>query len=98
MFPGQTIPPEKYIFTRWLSDPWALGSYSYPAVGSPLADRDLYAAPVANRLYFAGEGTQKVEFGTVHAALRSGEAAADQIMVHHVGRHAFKFHAPWAGG
>ena len=98
MFPGRAIPPEKYIFTRWLSDPWALGSYSYPAVGSPLRDRDLYAAPVANRLYFAGEGTQKVDFGTVHAALRSGEQAAEQILMHHVGRHAFQFHAPWARG
>jgi monoamine oxidase len=79
MFPSKLLQPEAFVYTRWLSDPWALGSYSYPAVGSPLGDRILYQAPVANRLYFAGEGTQIEDFGTVHAALRSGEQAAVQI-------------------
>lgn len=98
MFPGKTLPPEDFIFTRWLSDPWALGSYSYPAVGSPLSDRLRYAEPVGNRLYFAGEATQTQDFGTVHAALRSGEAAADQIVRLYSGREPDRSVRPWATG
>jgi monoamine oxidase len=79
MFPGQAPLPTGFLFTRWLSDPWALGSYSYPAVGSTQADRLAYSEPIASRLFFAGEGTQTQDFGTVHAALRSGEAAAERI-------------------
>jgi monoamine oxidase len=96
MFPGRVGQPNGAIFTRWLSDPWALGSYSYPAVGSSLSDRDLYAAPVADRLYFAGEGTQRVDFGTVHAALRSGETAAQQIYRRYTGREPAAGGAPWS--
>jgi polyamine oxidase len=94
MFPGQVPQPEGFIFTRWLSDPWALGSYTYPAVGSPLSDRVDYAAPVANRLYFAGEGTATADFGTVHAALRSGEAAAEAIFRTYTGCEPVRT-APW---
>lgn len=95
MFPGKTVAPEGFIFTRWLSDPWALGSYSYPAVGSPLSDRLLYAEPVGERLYFAGEATQTQDFGTVHAALRSGEEVADQIIRVYSGREPERTARPW---
>ncbi|RIK42710.1 MAG: hypothetical protein DCC55_07965 [Chloroflexi bacterium] len=94
MFPGQVPPPTSFIFTRWLSDPWALGSYSYPAVGSSPRDRLAYAEPVADRLYFAGEGTQTVDFGTVHAALRSGEATAERIFRTYTGCEPVR-RAPW---
>lgn len=96
MFPGQTLAPSDFIYTRWLSDPWALGSYSYPAVGSSPHDRTLYAEPVAERVYFAGEGTQTVDFGTVHAALRSGETAAQTIFRRATGREPDASNAPWA--
>jgi len=96
MFPGKVVPPEQFIYTRWLSDPWALGSYTYPAVGSPLSDRDAYQEPVGGRLYFAGEGTQKADFGTVHAALRSGEQAAEAIVRAVTGQQAVRGAIPWA--
>lgn len=77
---GTPIPdPVGYQVTRWLSDPWALGSYSYAHVASPEQDRELYAAPVGNRVFFAGEGTTAVDYGTVHAALLTGERAARQV-------------------
>lgn len=98
MFPGKVAPPQSFYFTRWLSDPWALGSYSYPAVGSPLSDRDLYVEPVAERIYFAGEGTQKQDFGTVHAALRSGEVAAEAIYQRWCGVQPAKIGRPWQDG
>ena len=93
---GDNIPaPEKFIFTRWLSDPWALGSYSYPAVGSSLDDRRRYAEPVNDQLYFAGEATDLTQYGTVHAALRSGEAAALQIYQTYYGAPVRQGYAPW---
>jgi len=36
------------------------------------------AAPVGNRLFFAGEATHKNRFATVHGALLSGRRAATQ--------------------
>ncbi|MFN8492804.1 MAG: FAD-dependent oxidoreductase [Caldilineaceae bacterium] len=93
---GDNIPaPEKFIFTRWLSDPWALGSYSYPAVGSSSDDRRRYAEPVNDQLYFAGEATDLTQYGTVHAALRSGEAAALQIYQTYYGAPVRQGYAPW---
>ncbi len=93
---GENIPePEKFIFTRWLSDPWALGSYSYPAVGSSLDDRICYAEPVNGQLYFAGEATDLTQFGTVHAALRSGEAAAFEIFQSTCGTVPIRKRLPW---
>jgi len=74
---GATIPaPKGFLRTRWAADPFALGSYSYLAVGSSLADRDALAAPVAPHLYFAGEATHRDHAATVHGALLSGQAAA----------------------
>jgi hypothetical protein len=44
----------KAVVTRWGSDRYARGSYSYIAVGSTGSDYDLLARPVARRLFFAG--------------------------------------------
>jgi polyamine oxidase len=71
--------PVDYHFTRWLSDPWTLGSYSYASIHSSDADRRMYAQPIGNRIYFAGEATQTEDYGTVNAALLSGEKAAAAI-------------------
>jgi len=88
--------PAGVLITRWLSDPWALGSYSYSSLGSSDADRIDYGRPAGERLYFAGEGTQAKEYGTVHAALHSGEAAAAAIYrtFHH--REPNLRNLPWA--
>jgi len=71
--------PVACTYTRWLSDPWAAGSYSYPAIGSPPEDRTAYGAPLGDRVFFAGEATELGDYGTVQAALRSGERAAEAI-------------------
>ena len=39
----------------------------------------MHARPLGRRVYFAGEATEPVEYGTVHAALWSGEQAAEAI-------------------
>ena len=36
MFGHNKVPePEAFVFPRWLTDPWSMGGYSYPAIGSP---------------------------------------------------------------
>jgi monoamine oxidase len=68
----------------WQQDPFALGAYSYVATGGMDASRRM-TEPVANTLFFAGEHTDITgHWGTVHAAMRSGLRAAEQILA--VGR------------
>ena len=78
---GPHVPePVDYRITRWLSDPWALGSYSYSNVTTRSADRLRYATPVHDRLIFAGEAASPHHYGTVHAALLSGQLAAFHLV------------------
>jgi monoamine oxidase len=63
----------------WERDPFARGSYSYARPGK--ADcRATLAAPVDDRLFFAGEACDLREFSTAHGAWRSGVAAAEQAI------------------
>ena len=97
MFGGNAVPePEAFVFPRWLSDPWSRGGYSYPAIGSPPEDHDDHARPLANRVFFAGEATEPVEYGTVHAALWSGEQTAEAIFRAATGVAAARDLRPWA--
>jgi monoamine oxidase len=61
--------------TAWLQDPWALGSYSYAPPGHA-GERAVLAAPVDDRLFFAGEACSPNFFSTAHGAYMSGLAAA----------------------
>lgn len=64
---------------RWGADPFARGAYSYARPG--FADcRSVLAAPVDNRLFFAGEACSPHDFSTAHGALQSGITAADQVI------------------
>ena len=64
---------------RWGADPFARGSYSYALPGK--ADcRAALAAPVDDRLFFAGEACSLADFSTVHGAFATGVAAADAII------------------
>ena len=71
--------PTNALVTRWETDPWARGSYSYLAVGSTPADRDALRADVDDRLFFAGEATSSSYPATAHGALIEGRDAADRI-------------------
>ncbi|HEY2040314.1 MAG TPA: NAD(P)/FAD-dependent oxidoreductase [Edaphobacter sp.] len=64
----------------WGRDPFSLGAYSYVAKGGIDASEQL-SQPVENTLFFAGEHTDTTgNWGTVHAAMRSGLRAAQQIL------------------
>jgi monoamine oxidase len=65
--------------TRWGSDPFALGAYSYIPHGEKSESLDILGEPVGDRLFFAGEATSSKDYATVHAAYLSGVRAAKQI-------------------
>jgi len=65
--------------TAWLRDPWARGSYSYARPGHA-NDRATLAAPVDDRLFFAGEACSPNFFSTAHGAWLSGITAAEAAL------------------
>jgi monoamine oxidase len=65
--------------SAWARDPDARGSYSHALPGHADA-RSVLAAPVAARLFFAGEACSRHDFSTAHGAWRSGIAAAEAVL------------------
>jgi monoamine oxidase len=64
----------------WGIDPFARGSYSYALPGKT-GCRAALAAPVDDRLFFAGEACSRFDFSTAHGGWFTGAAAADQVIV-----------------
>ncbi len=64
---------------RWGADPFARGAYSYAVPGRAGA-RAILAAPVDDRLFFAGEACSKADYSTAHGAYLTGIAAAAHAM------------------
>lgn len=78
---GPNIPdPDSWQITRWASDPYALGAYSFLPPGTSGETLNALAAPVASRLYFAGEATSSEYQATVHGAYLSGIRAARELI------------------
>jgi monoamine oxidase len=71
--------PTGALVTRWAADPFALGSYSFVGVGASNDDRRALAAPVDDRLFFAGEATSARYAATVHGAALSGLRASREV-------------------
>ncbi|MET0394634.1 MAG: NAD(P)/FAD-dependent oxidoreductase [Chitinophagaceae bacterium] len=70
---------ESAVF-NWQEEPEALGAYTYAMPGTPAA-RKLLNTPVADTLYFAGEGLYEGPSpGTVEAALMSGKEVAKKVL------------------
>jgi monoamine oxidase len=65
--------------SSWVLDPYANGSYSCALPGHA-DDRLVFAAPVDDRIFFAGEACSVPSFGTAHAAFITAEAAADRVI------------------
>ena len=78
---GNAIPdPLDYQITRWASDPYALGSYSFNPVGYTPALRTELAKPLGQKVFFAGEATEAQHFSSAHGAYLSGLRAAKEIL------------------
>lgn len=65
--------------STWHSDEWARGSYSYAMPGHA-GDRARLAAPVDERIFFAGEACSPNFFSTAHGAYETGLAAAEAAL------------------
>jgi len=65
--------------TFWQTDPFARGSYSHALPGHA-DDRFILAAPVGDRLFFAGEACSPDFFSTAHGAYLTGVDAARQLL------------------
>lgn len=64
--------------TLWGREPESLGSYSYARPGQA-AMRERLAAPVGDRLFFAGEAVSPTHYSTAHGAYLTGVEAARRI-------------------
>jgi monoamine oxidase len=71
---------------RWGADSFARGSYSYALPGMAEC-RAALAAPVDDRLFFAGEACSKGDFSTAHGGWHTGVAAAEQVIAARQGKH-----------
>lgn len=86
-FPGEAPPdvnpanPVIYLVTDWSEETYIGGGQSYPMVGGTNEDRIALAAPVDDRIFFAGEAADVTgEFGTISGAIKSGERAAAELV------------------
>ena len=73
---GEAIRREMHPLaeTAWAADPFAGGSYSHALPGRA-GERARLAAPVDQRLFFAGEACSPHAFSTAHGAWQTGQAA-----------------------
>lgn len=81
MFGSSVADPIGAQISRWRLDPFALGAYSFKAVGTSRKDRKaLFGADWDDRLFFAGEATSADQPSTVHGALMTGREAASAVL------------------
>jgi hypothetical protein len=76
----QAPQPVRALRTGWTLDPYTRGAYSHVAVGATPADFDRLAAPVGQRLLFAGEATCRQHWACVHGAHVSGLREAARLL------------------
>jgi len=69
------------IVQDWSLEPFIKGGSAYLKAGGTNQDRVNLAAPINDKLFFAGEATDvNGEFGTISGALLSGERAANEVL------------------
>ncbi|KAM9324109.1 peroxisomal N(1)-acetyl-spermine/spermidine oxidase [Gastrophryne carolinensis] len=83
------LPPPIHIMrSKWHSQPYTAGSYSYVAVGSSGSDIEALAEPLPKdkdaakpfQVLFAGEATERNFYSTTHGALMSGWREAQRLI------------------
>lgn len=78
---GNSIPnPTSMLRTKWGQNINTFGAYSFATNGTTSADFDIMATEINNKLFFAGEHTERDYRGTVHGAYLSGIREADKII------------------
>jgi monoamine oxidase len=78
---GDDIPqPLSMQKTIWHTNSLALGAYPHLKPGSDLSACGIIAAPLLNKVFFAGDATSENFMATAHGAYISGMDAADNIL------------------
>lgn len=78
---GNSIPNSTTMLrTKWGQNINTFGAYSFATNGTTSADFDTMATEINNKLFFAGEHTERDYRGTVHGAYLSGIREADKII------------------
>lgn len=78
--PVDGVPaPAAMARSRWGTDPFARGAFSYDAVGTTPALRESLAEPIGERVWIAGEACSAEAPGTLQGARDSGLTAAEQL-------------------
>ncbi len=72
--------PRAFMRSGWGADSFARGSSSYLPVGASPADREAMRAPVAGRVFFAGEATSSDRPNSVLGAWESGQRVAAEVL------------------
>lgn len=76
----QAPDPCGLLVTRWEEDPWSGCAYSFHSAATRHDDAAAAAASVGDRLFFAGEHTDPLMYGSLNAAYSSGLRAAGEIL------------------
>ena len=78
---GKDIPnPTSMLRTKWSSNIYSYGSYSFATNGTLSDDFEVFEEPINNKIFFAGEHTTLDYRGTVHGAYLSGIREAKKIV------------------
>lgn len=79
-FPDVPAEPKRMAITRWGTDPFSYGSFSFPPPAYDEKSVDVMNQPIQHQLYFAGEHCTVEHAGTVHGAYMSGQETAQRIL------------------
>ncbi|KAH0624385.1 hypothetical protein JD844_031791 [Phrynosoma platyrhinos] len=82
------LTPRSILRSKWHSEPYTKGSYSYVSVDSCGDDIDVLAQPLPEeacnskppQVLFAGEATHRTFYSTTHGALLSGWREANRLI------------------
>lgn len=78
----QNLPsqPKSLIVTRWGSDPYSYGSFSFPSLQYSHALHKQLNQPIRQQIFFTGEHCHADYAGTVHGAYLSGCNTAQMLL------------------
>jgi lysine-specific histone demethylase 1 len=80
MYRNRPVPPPiDFVVTRWRSNEFSRGSYSYIASGSSPQDIGCISRPIDDTVFFAGEATTMTHFASAHGAVLTGRHEASRI-------------------
>jgi monoamine oxidase len=70
----------KTVASSWNTNPWVRGGYSSALPGGVPGRVVLAEEPLADRVFFAGEATSKLQHSSIHGAYLSGQDAAERVL------------------